>query len=511
MVPGGCRGPCGVAGFLGAGRAARVVRGRAWAGRAASAGAVWFPVARRLARWPSPRRPVTSAAAWWPVALGWCSRSGPSQCSAPHRIGRVGDDHVQARVGGHLDQPVTEPGGGDARDGAAEPASPPAARGPVPVPLASLGPGRGEVQVLDHDRLGAVLSRGGDEAADRGPQPPVTGSGGQPGQVERDGGRGAQHVAVRREDRDGEMRDVDVHGDDLVGVGGQVVCLLGRNGAGKTTTMRTIMGLVRASSGSITFNSHDLIGCAPYEIARLGVGFVPDDRLIFRDLTVRENLEIATRPGPGAAKYGWTVEKIYDLFPILSSRAGQLGGYLSGGEQQMLTVGRTSALASLAPRSSCARRAGRSDRPARAGWAVLHRFCPDHRYRRWPSPWTKGLGTPNNPAIRFTRGTVFAATLVRYCYGLSGCWPPCTDLTGLPANGGFYFQAFNELVVLPVAGYDYNSDWTLLLAGLSPTGMAASLAALVRPCSCPASDRSWQGAPKTRSTPCHRTQPPRSL
>src|SRR5262249_29442878 len=68
------------------------------------------------------------------------------------------------------------------------------------------------------------------------------------------------------------------------------------------------------------------------------------------------------------------------------------------------------------------------------------------------------------------------------CYGLSGCWPPCTDLTGLPANGGFYFQAFNGSVILPAAGYDYNSDWTPLLAGLSPAGMAASLAALVRPC-----------------------------
>jgi hypothetical protein len=68
------------------------------------------------------------------------------------------------------------------------------------------------------------------------------------------------------------------------------------------------------------------------------------------------------------------------------------------------------------------------------------------------------------------------------CYGLSGCWPPCTDLTGLPANGGFYFQAFNGSVALPAAGYDYNSDWTPLLAGLSPAGMAASLAALARPC-----------------------------
>jgi hypothetical protein len=118
--------------------------------------------------------------------------------------------------------------------------------------------------------------------------------------------------------------------------------------------------------------------------------------------------------------------------------------------------------------------------------------------RHWPSLWTKELGTPNSPAIRFTRGTVFAATLVRNCYGLSGCWPPCTDQTGLPANGGFYFQAFNGLVTLPVAGYDYNSVWTRLLAGLPPAGMAASLAALVQPCSSPARGPNWRGAPKTK-------------
>src|SRR6476620_972367 len=107
------------------------------------------------------------------------------------------------------------------------------------------------------------------------------------------------------------------------------------------------------------------------------------------------------------------------------------------------------------------------------------RFRPEHRRRHWPSPWSNGLGTPNVPAIRFVRGTVFGATLVRNCYGLSGCWPPSTDLTGLPANGGFYFQAFSGSVALPAAGYDYNSVWTPLLAGLSPAGMAASLAALV--------------------------------
>src|SRR5262245_41701565 len=95
-------------------------------------------------------------------------------------------------------------------------------------------------------------------------------------------------------------------------------------------------------------------------------------------------------------------------------------------------------------------------------------FGPEHRCRRWPSLWTKELGTPNSPAIRFTRGTVFAATLVRNCYGLSGCWPPCTDLTGFPANGGFYFQASDGSVTLSVAGYNYNSGWTPLLADSHP-------------------------------------------
>src|SRR4029453_9007794 len=103
--------------------------------------------------------------------------------------------------------------------------------------------------------------------------------------------------------------------------------------------------------------------------------------------------------------------------------------------------------------------------------------------------------------MRVARGTVFAATLVRYCYGLSGCWPPCTDLTGLPANGGFYFQAFDRSVALPVAGYNNNSDWTPLLAGLSPAGMAASVAALVRPCSSPTARKAGKGAAKSRSTP----------
>jgi len=146
-----------------------------------------------------------------------------------------------------------------------------------------------------------------------------------------------------------ELQGVNTHygsshilfGIDLAVSEGQVVCLLGRNGAGKTTTMRTIMGLVRASAGRIVFNGDDLVGQEPYEIAQQGIGFVPDDRVIFPDLTVRENLEVAQRKGLGAAKFDWSIDKVYDLFPVLKPLDRQLGAYLSGGEQQMLTVGRT--------------------------------------------------------------------------------------------------------------------------------------------------------------------------
>ena len=122
---------------------------------------------------------------------------------------------------------------------------------------------------------------------------------------------------------------------------GESVCLLGRNGAGKTTTLKSIMSLASASAGSIQFNGVELVGLAPYEIARLGIGYVPDERLIFPDLTVRENLEIAIKPGAPGAPTHWTVERIYELFPVLVPLDARLGGYLSGGEQQMLTMGRT--------------------------------------------------------------------------------------------------------------------------------------------------------------------------
>ncbi len=122
---------------------------------------------------------------------------------------------------------------------------------------------------------------------------------------------------------------------------GESVCLLGRNGAGKTTTLKTIIGLARATGGSISFNGQALVGLEPYEIARLGIGYVPDERLIFPDLTVRENLEIAIKKGAPGAPVQWSVASIYELFPVLEPLDARLGGYLSGGEQQMLTIGRT--------------------------------------------------------------------------------------------------------------------------------------------------------------------------
>ena len=123
---------------------------------------------------------------------------------------------------------------------------------------------------------------------------------------------------------------------------GELVCLLGRNGVGKSTTLKSIMGLVKASAGSIRFHGQELIGRRPYEVARLGVGYVPEDRRIFRSLTVHENLLMGIKGSKDAAKTGgWTIEKVYEKFPSLKDRHENKGGHLSGGEQQMLTVART--------------------------------------------------------------------------------------------------------------------------------------------------------------------------
>jgi branched-chain amino acid transport system ATP-binding protein len=120
---------------------------------------------------------------------------------------------------------------------------------------------------------------------------------------------------------------------------GEVVALLWRNGMGKTTTVSAIFGLVAAWGGSVMFDGQSIVGLAPFQIARLGLGLVPEGRLIFPTLTVEENL-VATATGRGAAAPRWTLERIWGLFPRLRERRRNLGSLLSGGEQQMLAIGR---------------------------------------------------------------------------------------------------------------------------------------------------------------------------
>ncbi|HEX6979072.1 MAG TPA: ABC transporter ATP-binding protein [Alphaproteobacteria bacterium] len=121
---------------------------------------------------------------------------------------------------------------------------------------------------------------------------------------------------------------------------GEVVVLLGRNGAGKSTTMKTIMGLLRPAAGRVVFGGQDITGWAPYAIARAGLGYVPEDRRIFTDLTVTENLEVGRQP-PRADAPQWTPERLFKIFPNLGEMRDRPGGRMSGGEQQMLTIART--------------------------------------------------------------------------------------------------------------------------------------------------------------------------
>jgi len=120
----------------------------------------------------------------------------------------------------------------------------------------------------------------------------------------------------------------------------ETVVLLGRNGAGKTTTLRSIIGLTPPRSGEISFYGQSITRRPGNEIAHLGIGFVPEDRRIFPKLSVWENLDVARKPGK-AGGVSWDFERVYHLFPVLQTRHNQLGGTLSGGEQQMLTIGRT--------------------------------------------------------------------------------------------------------------------------------------------------------------------------
>jgi branched-chain amino acid transport system ATP-binding protein len=121
---------------------------------------------------------------------------------------------------------------------------------------------------------------------------------------------------------------------------GEVVALLGRNGAGKSTTMKAIMGLLPRTTGAISFMGESIVGLPPYRIARMGLGYVPEDRRIFGDLTVMENLDTGRQPPREGAPL-WTPEKLFRVFPNLNEMRGRRASRMSGGEQQMLTISRT--------------------------------------------------------------------------------------------------------------------------------------------------------------------------
>jgi branched-chain amino acid transport system ATP-binding protein len=135
---------------------------------------------------------------------------------------------------------------------------------------------------------------------------------------------GASHV----------LRGIDFHV-----ARGETIGLMGRNGMGKSTLLKSIMGLVKPRSGSVSINGKPMTGAPPYEVARLGIAYVPEGRGIFGNLSVVENLKMAARPGTQGQR-DWTYERVLDTFPRLKERLGHGGQQLSGGEQQMLTIGR---------------------------------------------------------------------------------------------------------------------------------------------------------------------------
>ncbi len=122
---------------------------------------------------------------------------------------------------------------------------------------------------------------------------------------------------------------------------GEVVSLVGRNGVGKTTTIRSIMGMAPPQEGSVRWNDRDITGIPVHRVSKLGIGYVPEDRRIFPELTVWENLDLGRRPPiDGAGGGGWSEEQVFELFPDLRDIQGRKGGVLSGGQQQMLTIAR---------------------------------------------------------------------------------------------------------------------------------------------------------------------------
>jgi branched-chain amino acid transport system ATP-binding protein len=130
-----------------------------------------------------------------------------------------------------------------------------------------------------------------------------------------------------------------LRGIDFSVARGETIGLMGRNGMGKSSLLKSIMGLVRPRSGSVSITGHDMLGRAPYEISRLGIAYVPEGRGIFGNLSVIENLKMAARAGTRGQR-DWTYERVLDTFPRLQERLGHGGQQLSGGEQQMLTIGR---------------------------------------------------------------------------------------------------------------------------------------------------------------------------
>jgi branched-chain amino acid transport system ATP-binding protein len=135
-----------------------------------------------------------------------------------------------------------------------------------------------------------------------------------------------------------------LQGISLTVAQGEMIALLGRNGMGKSTTLKSIMGLVKPKSGSVIFDGRDITGYPPYKVARVGIGYVPEERRIFPNLSVLDNLDIGVKGGKIADPNNpntWTVDRIFRHFPMLQKRAQQQGRLLSGGEQQMLTIGRS--------------------------------------------------------------------------------------------------------------------------------------------------------------------------
>jgi len=129
-------------------------------------------------------------------------------------------------------------------------------------------------------------------------------------------------------------------GMDFAAEAGQCITLIGRNGMGKSTTFKSVLGMLPTSRGRVTFDGRELAGMASYRIAQAGIGYVPEMRQIFPTLSVRENLVATSRGAAGRGAKGWTLDRVYGLFPRLSERARHLGSQLSGGEQQMLAIGR---------------------------------------------------------------------------------------------------------------------------------------------------------------------------